>query len=331
MPIPEKMAAVEITQAGEPEVLKISERAIPSPNANEVLIKVAAAGVNRPDVMQRKGLYPPPPGASDIPGLEISGIIIALGDAVLNLHIGDRVCALVTGGGYAEYCLAAADLCLPIPAGMSLIEAAAIPETYFTVWSTVFERARLAPGESLLIHGGSSGIGTTAIQLAKHFGAKTFVTAGSDEKCQFCLDLGADAAINYKTQDFVEAIKRLSEGTGINVILDMIGGDYFPRNIQCLAEEGRLVQIALQNGPKTNLNLLPVMLKRLTITGATLRARSIAFKATIAQRLLDQVWPLLNDRSIKPVIHCTFALKEASKAHQLMESSQHIGKIVLTV
>ena len=321
------MIAIEIDNG----VLKPGQRAVPTPAAKQVLIKVAAAGVNRPDVMQRKGLYPPPPGASDIPGLEVAGTVHAVGDSVSSLKPGEKVCALVTGGAYAEYCLASAALCLPLPEGFSFIQAAALPETFFTVWSNVFDRAHLQAGETLLVHGGAGGIGTTAIQLAKAFNAKVIVSAGSKAKCEFCLQLGADAAINYKEQDFVEEIKRLNDSKGVDVILDMIGGDYFPRHLKCLADEGRLVQIAVQNGPKTELNLLPVMLKRLTITGSTLRARDDAFKAAIAKQLLEKVWPLLSSGRIKPVIHSTFALTEAALAHQLMESSQHIGKIILTV
>ncbi|MGZ4970509.1 MAG: NAD(P)H-quinone oxidoreductase [Methylobacter sp.] len=327
MPLPEQMLAIEIDNG----VLQPVQRSVPTPSANQVLIKVAAAGVNRPDVMQRKGLYPPPSGASDIPGLEVAGTIQALGDNVDYLNKGDRVCALVTGGGYAEYCLASAALCLPVPESVSFTEAAALPETFFTVWSNVFDRAQLQPGETLLVHGGTSGIGTTAIQLAKAFNANVIVSAGSEDKCEFCLQLGADAAINYKEQDFVEEIKRLTNGKGVDVILDMIGGDYFPRNLKCMSDDSRLVQIAIQNGPKTEINLLPVMLKRLTITGSTLRARDDAFKAAIANQLLEKVWPLLTSGKIKPVIHSTFALTDAAEAHQLMESSQHIGKIILTV
>lgn len=322
-----KMIAIEIDNG----VLRPVKRAAPTPSANHVLIKVAAAGVNRPDVMQRKGLYPPPPGASDIPGLEVAGTIQTLGDNVSHLKPGEKVCALVTGGGYAEYCVASATLCLPMPEGLSFTQAAALPETFFTVWSNVFDRAHLQPGETLLVHGGSSGIGTTAIQLAKAFNTKIIVTAGSRSKCDFCLQLGADAAINYKEQDFVDEIKRLSGNRGVDVILDMIGGDYFPRNLKCMADDARLVQIAIQNGPKAELNLLPVMLKRLTLTGSTLRARDDAFKSAIAAKLLEKVWPLLASGQIKPVIHSTFALTEAALAHQLMESSQHIGKIILTV
>ncbi|MGZ8152659.1 MAG: NAD(P)H-quinone oxidoreductase [Methylovulum sp.] len=327
MPLPKQMIAIKIENG----VLKPAKRPIPTPSANQVLIKVAAAGVNRPDVMQRQGLYPHPPGASDIPGLEVAGTIVALGDNISHLHEGDKVCALVTGGGYAEYCLASAALCLPIPEGLSFTEAAALPETFFTVWSNIFDRAQLQPGETLLVHGGTSGIGTTAIQLAKAFNAKVIVTTGSEAKCEFCLQLGADAAINYKEQDFVDEVKRLTDNRGVDVILDMIGGDYFPRNLKCMTDDARLVQIAIQNGPKAEINLLPVMLKRLTITGSTLRARDDTFKAAIASKLLEKAWPLLASGQIKPVIHSTFALTDAAKAHQLMESSLHIGKIILTV
>jgi len=281
--------------------------------------------------MQRQGLYPPPKDASDIPGLEISGTIIKIGSQATHLKEGDKVCALVTGGGYAEYCTASADLCLPIPSNYDFIQAAALPETFFTVWSNLFDRAKLTKSESLLIHGGSSGIGTTAIQLAKAFSAHIIITAGTDEKCDFCTKLGADTAINYKTQDFVSEIKRLTQDQGVDVILDMIGGDYFPRNLKCMNFDGRLVQIAIQNGPKSEVNLLPIMLKRLTITGSTLRARSNTFKSEIAKQLLTKVWPLLESGKIEPIISTTFALKDADKAHQLMESSQHIGKIILTV
>jgi NADPH2:quinone reductase len=332
MTLPENyMHVIEISRVGDPDVLISAGRPIPSPSIDQVLIKVAAAGVNRPDVMQRKGLYPPPPDASDIPGLEIAGTIVALGKNISHLKHGDNVCALVTGGGYAEYCLASGNLCLPIPDGLSFIQAAALPETFFTVWSNVFDRAHLLPGETLLVHGGSSGIGTTAIQLAKAFNAHVIVTAGSDAKCEFCRQLGADAAINYKKQDFVEEINKLTGDNGVEVILDMIGGDYFPRNIRCMADDARLVQIALQNSSKSEINLLPILLKRLTLTGSTLRARDEAFKAEIAKKLLKNVWPLLSTGEIKPIIHSTFALNDAAKAHELMESSQHIGKIILTV
>jgi len=325
------MKVVEISEPGPPDVLKIVQRPVPEPSANEVLIKVAAAGINRPDVMQRQGLYPPPPGASDIPGLEISGIVETCGAEVEPIKKGDPVCALVTGGGYAEYCLAPAALCLPIPKGINISEAAALPETFFTVWSNVFERGGLKQGEKLLVHGGTSGIGTTAIQLVKQFDASILVTAGSDEKCQACIDLGADAAINYRQQDFVEEIKLYTDGKGVNVILDMVGGDYLERNIKCLAPEGRLVQIAMQNGSKTSINLLPIMLKRLTLTGSTLRARNVEFKAAIASQLTANVWPLFADGTIKPIIYKSFDLANANEAHSLMESSQHIGKILLTV
>lgn len=331
MNLPEYMAICEISEFGNPDVLKTNRRPIPSPATGEVLIKVAAAGVNHPDVMQRKGLYPAPPGASDIPGLEISGTVVALGKGVEYLTEGENVCALVSGGGYAEYCLATADLCLPIPQNMTTVQAAAIPETFFTVWSNLFDRGHIVAGETLLVHGGSSGIGTAAIQLAKAVGAKVIITAGTDEKCRFCKVLGADAAINYKNKDFVEEIKLITNGKGVNLILDIVGGDYFSKNLKCLTDEGRLIQIAIQNGPKSEINLLPIMFKRLTITGSTLRARSVNFKAEIAKKIREHVWPLLASGQVKPVIHKTFPLAEASKAHELMESSQHIGKIILTV
>jgi len=321
------MLAIEIINHS----LQMCNRAIPEASETEVLIHVAAAGINRPDIMQRQGLYPPPKNASDIPGLEVSGTIVKVGSNVSHLKLGDKVCALLTGGGYAEYCLATADLCLPIPDHFDFIQAAAIPETFFTVWSNLFDRAHLVSGESLLIHGGSSGIGTTAIQLAKVFGAKVFITAGTAEKCEFCTKLGADRAINYKSQDFVTEIKNITQGHGVDVILDIIGGDYFPRNLKCMNFDARLVQIAIQDGAKAEANLLSIMLKRLTLTGSTLRARNIAFKSEIAKQLQKQVWPLLESGKIKPVISTTFALKDANKAHHLMESSQHIGKIILTV
>ncbi len=325
------MLAIEIVHDGNNGKLRPTHREIPNPKGTEVLIKVSAAGVNRPDVMQRQGLYPPPAGASDIPGLEISGTIIKLGNQVKNCRVGDKICALVTGGGYAEYCLADERLCLALPKGFSFMQAAAIPETFFTVWSNLFARAALKAGETLLVHGGTSGIGTTAIQLAKNFGISIIVTARTDKKCQFCLELGADAAINYQTEDFVKAIKSITEEKGVNVVLDMIGGNYFPRNLKCLSEDGRLVQIAIQNGTKSEINLLAVMLKRLTVTGSTLRSRSVDFKEKIANQLLKNVWPLFESGKINPVIDTIFPLAEASKAHELMESSQHIGKIVLTI
>lgn len=328
--VPSEMIAIEITEPGGPEVLKPVTVATPGPGAEDVLIKVAAAGVNRPDVMQRKGMYPPPPGAPDTPGLEIAGEVVVAGAKAAGLGVGDRVCALVTGGGYAEYCVAPAALCLPWPDGMDAVQAAALPETFFTVWTNVFDRGRLRGGERFLVHGGSSGIGTTAIQLAKAFGATVYATAGTSEKCAACENLGADAAINYRDEDFVERIDTLTDGRGVDLILDMVAGDYLPRNLKCLATEGRLVQIALQNGPKVEMNLLPVMLKRLTITGSTLRPRSVGEKAQIARSLREKVWPLLSAGKVKPVIHETFPLARASEAHALMESSRHIGKILLT-
>lgn len=327
------MKAVEITSYGAPDVLRLGERPDPVAGAGELLIRVAASGVNRPDVLQRTGNYPVPPGASDIPGLEVAGVI-AGGDAAAmaqaGLKVGDRVCALVAGGGYAEVCVAPVGQCLPVPEGFSDIEAASLPETFFTVWSNVFDRARLQKGETLLIQGGSSGIGVTAIQIAKAMGATVIVTAGSDDKCAACLNLGADHAINYKTADFAEEIKALTAGKGVNVILDMVAGSYVAREIGCLAEDGRLVFIAVQGGTKAEFNAGLVLRKRLTITGSTLRPRSVEFKTAIAQALKDKVWPLLASGGIKPVIHSTFAAADAAQAHALMESNQHIGKIVLT-
>ncbi|MDB5870427.1 MAG: Alcohol dehydrogenase, zinc-binding domain protein [Polaromonas sp.] len=327
------MRAIEITSFGAPDVLQLGARPAPEPGAGEVLIRVAASGVNRPDVLQRTGNYPVPPGASDIPGLEVAGEIVS-GDAqamaAAGLKMGDLVCALVAGGGYAELCVAPVGQCLPVPAGLSLVEAASLPETFFTVWSNVFERARLQKGETLLVQGGSSGIGVTAIQIAKAMGATVLVTAGSDEKCAACVALGADHAINYKTSDFAEEVKKLTNGQGVDVILDMVGGGYVAREVQCLAEDGRLVIIAVQGGVKAEFNAGLVLRKRLTITGSTLRPRSLAFKTAIASALKEKVWPLLASGAIKPVIHSTFAAAEASKAHVLMESNQHIGKIVLT-
>jgi putative PIG3 family NAD(P)H quinone oxidoreductase len=331
MTIPTQTLAIEITAAGAAEVLKPTQRPLPDISNGQVLIKVAAAGVNYADVMQRQGSYPPPAGASDIPGLEVSGTIVAVAEDVSDWQIGDAVCALLSGGGYAEYCIADAGCVLAIPGGLSLIEAAALPETFFTVWSNIFDRAKLQAGETLLIHGGSSGIGSTAIQLGKAFGAKVIITAGSEEKCQFCQSLGADAVINYRAQDFVAEINTLTDGKGVDVILDIIGGDYFPRNLKCMGFDARLIHIALQNGIKSEINLLPVLLKRLTITGSTLRARDAAFKAQIAKQLQTQVWPLIASGQIKPIIHSIFPLVAAYKAHQLMESSQHLGKIILKV
>ena len=330
--IPSRMTAVEVSEPGDPDVLVPVERDVPEPAAGEVLVAVEAAGVNRPDVMQRRGLYPPPPGASDIPGLEISGTVVALGHGVESPAIGARVCALVTGGGYAEYCTAAASLCLPAPGGLDALEAAALPETFFTVWTNVFDRARLVAGESILVHGGSSGIGTTAIQLARAFGANVYVTAGSKAKCDACLALGADSAINYRDEDFVERIKALTGGRGVDVVLDMVAGDYVPRNLKCLATEGRLVIIAVQRGPKLEqFNILPIMLNRLTVTGSTLRLRTVEQKAVIARALEGKVWPLIEAGTVRPIVHARFALSDAAGAHRLMESSAHIGKIVLAV
>ncbi len=337
--LPPDMACVEIDGKGGPEVLKPVRRGLPTLKPGEVLIAVAAAGVNRPDVVQRQGLYPAPPGASDLPGLEVAGRVVALGPRLSGeggataagpWRLGDTVCALVNGGGYAEYVAVSAAHCLPVPAGFSMIEAAALPETCFTVWSNVFDRAGLKPGESLLIHGGSSGIGTTAIQIAHAMGSPVIVTAGSDDKCQACLKLGAGRAVNYRNEDFVEAAKAFTGGKGVDVILDMVGGDYVAKNIAALAPDGRLVFIAFLKGPKVELNLMPVMLKRLTVTGSTLRSRTDAAKAAIATALRARVWPLIDAGRLRPVIHATFPLAESAAAHRLMESSEHIGKIVLT-
>jgi len=329
MALPQEMTAIELDGFGGPEVLKPARRPVPVPDAGEVLIEVAAAGVNRPDALQRQGGYPPPPGASDIPGLEIAGEVVALGAGVTTLSLGDRVTALVTGGGYAEYCPAPAPQCLPIPQGLNLVEAAALPETYFTVWSNVFDRGGLKAGERFLVQGGSSGIGTTAIQLAKAFGATVYATAGSAAKCAACVALGADLAINYREEDFVAAIKEASGGEGVDLVLDMVGGDYIAQEISLLAADGRLVFIAFLGGSKAEVNFLPVMLKRLKITGSTLRARSVDFKAKIAEQLRQQVWPLLEEGRVKPVIHETFSLNQAAEAHALLDSSAHIGKIML--
>ncbi len=331
MPLPARMTAIAISAPGGPEVLKPEERDVPKPGESQLLVKVAAAGVNRPDVMQRKGQYPPPPGAPDIPGLEIAGEVAAVGGKVKRWKVGDKVTALVAGGGYAEYCLADETVALPVPKGFSMVEAAALPETFMTVWHNVFQRGGLKPGETILIHGGSSGIGTTAIMLAKAFGAKVIVTAGSPEKCEACKKLGADFAIDYKTQDFVAATKEATGGRGADLILDMVGGDYVERNHDAAAVEGRIVQIATQQGFKVAINLLKIMQKRLTHTGSTLRPRPVADKAMIARDLEEKAWPLLAAGKIKPVIDSTFPLKEASKAHARMESSAHVGKIVLEV
>ncbi|MSQ70005.1 MAG: NAD(P)H-quinone oxidoreductase [Betaproteobacteria bacterium] len=325
------MKVVEIAQPGPPEGLKLAERPVPLPGENEVLIKVAAAGVNRPDVEQRKGNYPPPKGASDIPGLEIAGTVVALGKGVAAFREGDAVTALVTGGGYAEYCVAPVPQCLPVPKGLSMAEAAALPETFFTVWHNVFDRVKLKSGESILIHGGSSGIGTTAIQLAKAFGARVFTTAGSDDKCAACLKLGADRVINYKTEDFAEIVKAETEGKGVNVILDMVGASYLAKNMASLAIEGRMSLIALLGGRESNINLGLMLMKRLTITGSALRPRSVAEKGEMANSLREKVWPLIEAGRVKPVIDSIMPLGDAAKAHALMESSTHIGKIVLAI
>ena len=326
---PKSMNYIKIEKHGDPEVLKLHSMPVPEPSPGEVLIRVSAAGVNRPDVMQRKGLYPPPPGATDVPGLEVSGTVVSTGKYVSEPMVGSEVCALVTCGGYAEYCLAAASICLPVPENISLEDAAGIPETFFTVWTNVFDRGQLKSGESFLVHGGSSGIGTAAIQLAKAFGATVYTTAGTPEKCEFCENLGADAAINYREQDFSEEIKRLTEGKGIDVILDMIGGPYFPKNICLLADEGRLVQIALMQGSKAEVDFRSLLLKRVTLTGSTLRPRSVEQKTEIAKALRKNVWPLLDTGTVRPIIHQTFPLTQAAEAHSLMESSAHIGKILL--
>jgi len=326
------MKAVEITSHGPPDVLRLAERPAPVAAAGEVLIRVAASGVNRPDVLQRKGLYPVPPGASDLPGLEVAGTIIE-GDrdalAAAGFKLGDRVCALVAGGGYAELCVAPVGQCLPVPAGLSDVEAASLPETFFTVWSNVFDRARLQPGETLLVQGGTSGIGVTAIQLAKAAGSKVIATAGSDDKCAACLRLGADHAINYRSADFVAEVRRISAGRGVDVILDMVAGSYVARELQCLAEDGRLVIIAVQGGVDAQIDAGAVLRRRLTITGSTLRPRPMAFKAAIARSLRERVWPWLESGKVKSVIHQVFPAAQAAQAHALMESNQHIGKLVL--
>lgn len=330
-PIPATMTAITIPVPGGPEALVPGERPVPQPAAGELLVKVEAAGVNRPDVMQRKGLYPPPAGASDIPGLEIAGTVVAVGPETERFKVGDRVCALVTGGGYAHYCVTSARTALPIPDGLSAQQAAALPETFFTVWSNVFDRGGLKAGETLLVHGGTSGIGTTAIQLAKAFGAKVFVTVGSAEKCAAATKLGADLAIDYNTQDFVTEVKSATGGKGVDVILDMVGGSYVARNYEAAAVDGRIVQIAFQQGSKVQIDFMRVMLKRLTHTGSTLRSRPVADKALIAAALEEKVWPLLAQGSVRPLIDATFPLVEAAAAHAHMEGSTHIGKIVLLV
>lgn len=327
------MKAIEITTYGAPEVLQPAERPEPVAGEGELLIRVAASGINRPDVLQRTGNYPVPPGTSDIPGLEVAGVVVA-GDPVAmaeaGIQVGDAVCALVAGGGYAELCVAPVGQCLPVPEGWTPVEAASLPETFFTVWSNVFDRGRLQAGETLLIQGGTSGIGVTAIQLAKARGARVIVTAGSDDKCAACLKLGADHAINYKAQDFVQVCKELTNGRGVDVVLDMVAGAYVAREVECLAEDGRIVIIAVQGGVKAEFNAGMVLRKRLTITGSTLRPRPVAFKAAIARALREQVWPVLARREIAPIVFATFPAEQAAQAHALMESGQHVGKIVLT-
>ena len=332
MPIPQTMTYVHANGAGDPSVLGLATGSVPQPKPDEVLIRVQAAGVNRPDIAQRQGSYPPPPGASPILGLEVAGEVVAAGDRVTTLSIGDRVCALTNGGGYAQYCTAPATQCLPWPTGYDAIRAGALPETAFTVWANLFQHGRLTKGETALIHGGSSGIGVTAIQFAHAFGARVFVTAGSDEKCTACLKLGADAAINYRTHDFADEVKALTEGSGVDVVLDMVGAPYMARNIRSLGMDGRLVMIAFLQGSKApEFDFLPVMLRRLTITGSTMRPRTTAQKGAIAAELRTKVWPLLDAGQCAPPIHATFPMIRAAEAHQLMESSQHIGKIVLSV
>ncbi len=328
---PTTMQAVRICEPGGPEVLHVREEPVPQPGNAEVLIAVEAAGVNRPDVFQRKGLYPPPPGASDVPGLEVAGTVVAAGADVGWPSPGDRVCALLAGGGYAEYAVAPAGQCLPVPEGLTATEAAALPETYFTVWSNVFDRGRLQPGESLLVHGGSSGIGTTAIQMGVALGSVVYATAGSGRKCAVCEELGARLAVNYREQDFVEVLREATGGHGVDVTLDMVAGPYLERNAQLAAVDGRIVIIAFLGGSVATMDFRPVMMKRLTLTGSTLRARSVEFKAEIARHLRERIWPLLASGRIRPVIHQTFRLDRASEAHALMESSQHVGKLVLTL
>jgi len=329
MKLPQQMECIDFSSPGGPEVMHLVGRPLPAPKPGEVVIKVAAAGVNRADCYQRQGAYPPPLGASDILGLEIAGTVAALGEDVSGWKVGDRLCALVSGGGYAEYCAAHSGSCFSLPTGYDWVKAAALPETSMTVWSNIWMRAELKPGETLLVQGGSSGIGTTAIQLASALGHRVFVTAGSDEKCTACERLGAEKAINYKTQDFVEAVKTLTDGRGVDVILDMVGGDYIPRELNTLAEEGRLVLIAFQRGMQANVDLGLIMRRRLTVTGSTLRARDETFKTEVARAVKEKVWPLLEAGSLAPVISATFPLAQAADAHRLMESSRHIGKIIL--
>jgi NADPH:quinone reductase len=327
--IPATMTAIDIETAGGPEVLRPVERPVPQPGPGEVLVRVAAAGVNRPDVMQRKGLYPPPPGAPTIPGLEIAGEVVALGDGVTRIAIGQPVCALVAGGGYAHYCVAPAALCLPVPPALTMAQAAAMPETLFTVWSNLFERAYVVEGDIVLVHGGTSGIGTMAIALCRLFGVTIIVTCGSDDKCARALELGAHHAINYRKDDFVEAVKSLTGGKGVNAVLDMVGGDYVLRNMNCMAEDGRHVTIAVQGGLKAEISILSVMVRRLTLTGSTLRPRPLAFKALLADEIARTVWPMVEAGDLRPVMDQSFPLEDAAAAHARMEAGDHIGKIVL--
>jgi len=331
MSVPLEMTVIEIAAPGGPEQLKPNKRPVPRPGDQEVLVRVAAAGVNRPDVMQRQGRYPPPPGASDLPGLEVAGEIAALGSNVSGLSVGDKVTALLAGGGYAEYAIAAAPLCLPVPSGISVVEAAAIPETFFTVWTNLFDRGRCKAGDTVLIHGGTSGIGTTAIQLAAAWGARVFATAGSDDKARACERLGAARGINYRTEDFVEVIRAATGGAGVDVTLDMVAGSYVARNLEIAAIDGRVVMISLLGGSRAEVNLGLILTKRLTLTGSTLRSRTVAQKAQVAEAVRKNIWPLLAAGRVRPVIHATFPLAEAAAAHRLMETSNHIGKIVLTV
>jgi NADPH:quinone reductase len=328
---PASMTAIAIRAPGSPEVLEPRPHPVPGIGAGDVLIRVVAAGVNRPDLMQRQGRYPPPPGAPDTPGLEVAGTIVAVGPSACDWRVGDAVCALVAGGGYAEYCAAPAVQCLPVPRGLTMIEAAALPETFFTVWTNVFERGRLQAGETMLVHGGSSGIGTTAISLGRAFGATVYATAGTPEKCAACERLGAAAAINYRTDDFVAVVRERTAGAGVNLVLDMVGGDYVGRNLEALAVEGRLVQIAFLRGARAEINLAPVMQKRLTITGSTLRPRTPEEKGAIARALLQHVWPRIERGDVRPVIHATVPLERASEAHAMLEAGEHVGKIVLVV
>ena len=330
MTIPKLMQAIEISAPGGPEMLRLVERPVPEPGIDEVLVRVAAAGVNRPDILQRMGAYPPPPGASDIPGLEIAGTVVAAGDGASHL-IGTRVCALVAGGGYAGYCVAPAGTCLPVPEVLKITEAAAMPETLFTVWINLFERGFAADGDTVLVHGGTSGIGTMAIRLGRLFGLDVIVTCGNDAKCAAARTIGASHAINYREQDFVEAIKELTGGKGVDVVLDMVGGDYVPRNLQCLADDGRHVSIAFQRGPVAEVPIVEIMRRRLTMTGSTLRPRDVRFKTMVADELAKTVWPYVEGNRLKPVIDKVFPLGEATEAHRRMESGEHVGKIVLSI